>query len=232
MIYVGTAGWAIPKESDREGTRLFHYSRTFPCAEINSSFYRSHRAATWARWAAQTPPEFRFAIKAPRAITHEAKLRDTKTLLNSFFAEIAPIGTKAGIVLFQLPPSLAFDSSLADDFFALLRSTYQRQVVIEPRHATWFDLAANALLRKYAISRVAVDPATASVDAAEPAGDTSLAYYRLHGSPRMYYSSYEPTSIAALAARVELHPNAWVIFDNTAHGHAYANALDLQSQLA
>ena len=110
MIRVGTAGWtvpskpAVPSKPTAPGSHLFHYSRMLPCAEINSSFYRSHRAATWARWAAETPDDFRFAVKAPKTITHERKLVDAEAMLSTFFAEVRGLGEKLGPVLFQLPP--------------------------------------------------------------------------------------------------------------------------------
>ena len=66
------------------------------------------RATAWAKWAAETPPNFRFSIKAPKAITHEAKLRETEHLLAAFFEQIEGLRQKAGLVLFQLPPSLEF----------------------------------------------------------------------------------------------------------------------------
>lgn len=64
--------------------------------------------------------------------------------------------------------------------------------------------------------------------AAEPGGDTSFLYYRLHGSPRTYYSEYTDEFLRHLAARISPHPNAWIIFDNTAAAHAFGNALQLR----
>lgn len=75
-LRIGTAGWTMPTKPVQPGSHLFHYSRTLNCAEINSTFYRPHRASTWGKWSAETPPDFRFSIKAPRSITHESKLTD------------------------------------------------------------------------------------------------------------------------------------------------------------
>ena len=81
-IRVGTAGWSIPRASasrfDSAGTHLERYSRRLDCAEINSSFHRPHAATTYAKWRESTPPGFRFAVKIPRAITHELKLQDAR----------------------------------------------------------------------------------------------------------------------------------------------------------
>ncbi|UWZ83052.1 DUF72 domain-containing protein [Occallatibacter riparius] len=228
---IGTAGWTLPAKPSAEGSHLHHYAQTLNCVEINTTFYRPHRPATFARWAAETPPDFRFSVKAPKTITHEAKLRDPEPLLRAFLDQIGPIRPKLGPILFQLPPSLALDSALAADFLATVRELYPGDVALEPRHATWFSAESDTLLRLQAIARVAADPAKASEHAFDPGGDPNLAYYRLHGSPRTYYSSYDDAFLSTLAARIAPHRNAWVIFDNTAHGHAYPNALRLQQNL-
>ena len=94
MHRIGTAGWSVPADEDKQETRLHHYSRTFSCVEVNSSFSRSHRAATWTKWSQQTPPYFRFSIKAPKTITHQERLRNTAHLLETFFEQIEPMGEK------------------------------------------------------------------------------------------------------------------------------------------
>ena len=138
----------------------------------------------------------------------------------------------------QLPPSLSFDppmATVAGDFFAGLRALIAApavSVACEPRHPTWFTPAADDLLRELAVARVAADPARVPA-AAEPGGWRGLTYYRLHGSPRTYYSAYSEEFLAALAARlqVEAEGPAWCIFDNTTLGAATGNALDLRSRL-
>jgi uncharacterized protein YecE (DUF72 family) len=228
MQRTGTAGWSLPAKETAEGTRLQRYSRTLPCVEINSTFHRPHRATTWARWATETPAGFRFSIKAPKTITHEAKLLDSQSLIRSFLQQIEPLQGKAGPILFQLPPSLAFDAAVAESFLGAWRELYSRETVLEPRHESWFIPPVDTLLRKYSIARVAADPPKGSPQAAEPGGNLDLVYYRLHGSPRTYYSNYEDEFLATLAARIRLDKNVWVIFDNTALSHAYPNALSLQ----
>jgi uncharacterized protein YecE (DUF72 family) len=232
MVQIGTAGWSLPAKPTGEGTHLYHYSRALTCAEINSTFYRMPRATTWAKWCATTPRGFRFSIKAPKAITHEAKLRNSEQLLKSFLEQIKPVGDKLGPVLFQLPPSLAFDQALGTDFFLALRTHFKGPAVLEPRHCTWFTSVANTLLTDQKISRAAVDPPKGSIESASPGGDTDLVYYRLHGSPHTYYSSYEESFLVDLAARVAPCPNVWITFDNTAQSHAYSNALRLGQIIA
>lgn len=232
MHRIGTAGWSVPASETRQGTHLHHYSRTLSCVEINSSFYRPHRTATWVKWAKETPSHFRFSIKAPRTITHEGKLRDTTHLLEAFFEQIKPMGEKTGPILFQLPPSLSFEPEIAEDFFSLLRKLYRGEVAVEPRHATWFTASVDTLLKEKRIARAAANPPKGHPAAAEPGGDTGLTYYRLHGAPKTYYSSYEEDFLTVLASRIRALENVWVIFDNTALSYAYPNALRLQMLIA
>jgi uncharacterized protein YecE (DUF72 family) len=238
MIRIGTAGWSIPRDvSTRfsgEGSHLARYARVLPCAEINSSFYRAHSQATYARWAAQTPEDFRFAVKMPQVITHENALRRSREPLRNFLLEIEGLGDRLGPLLVQLPPSLAFERRVVRSFFALLRAEHQGSVVCEPRHATWFTPSASELMHEYRIHRLAADPAPHSASR-EPAGWLNdVLYYRLHGSPRKYWSAYSSEYIDALASEFTLLSparEAWCIFDNTASGAAAANALQLMDRL-
>ena len=242
-MYIGTAAWSLPRDVAHhfpgDGQHLERYARRFACAEINSSFYRTHRVETWSRWAGMTPPHFRFAVKLPRAITHDAGLRGARKPLRAFLAEAAGLGDRLGVLLVQLPPSLAWDARVARSFFTLLRESWDGPVACEPRHASWFEPGADGALARLRVSRVAADPARIEAAARPggwlgPAGDGvgALLYYRWHGSPRVYWSSYEQRWLAQQAARLANWPPGavpWVIFDNTASGAATANALALQS---
>lgn len=233
--FVGTAGWAVPRDVrdafPEGGSGLERYAARFGCAEINSSFYRSHKRATWERWAASVPDSFRFSVRLPKAITHVAKLADCAAALGAFAEEVSLLGEKLGVVLVQLPPSLAFDAALADAFFASLRAALDRDVAVEPRHASWFADDADALLVRHRIVRVAADPPRAP-GADVPGGWRGLAYFRLHGSPRVYYSAYDAAFIARIAdAIARCDAPAWCIFDNTAGSAAAANALELKTAL-
>jgi uncharacterized protein YecE (DUF72 family) len=132
----------------------------------------------------------------------------------------------------QLPPTLAFDVAVAGDFLAALRARHAGPVVVEPRHASWFAADAERLLVDARVGRVAADPARVPA-AAEPGGWPGTVYWRLHGSPRTYYSAYDAVHLDALAERLGA-PGAspgWCIFDNTALGAATENALDLLERL-
>jgi uncharacterized protein YecE (DUF72 family) len=230
---IGTAGWSIPKQHaaafPAASSHLERYAQRFNAVEINSSFYRPHRRATFERWAAAVPQGFALAVKAPRAITHDARLVNAKDALNQFLDEAAGLGGKLGPLLFQLPPSFAFDLRCVRAFLKTLRARHDGTVVWEPRHATWFTPRAEELLAEYRIARVAADPAVVPA-AAEPGGWDGLRYFRLHGAPRVYYSDYGADDIARYAARMTAR--SWCIFDNTALGAATANALALAKALS
>jgi len=195
-IYVGTAGWSIPRAQQARfppgDSHLARYAQVFPAVEINSTFYRPHRATTFARWAACVPRAFRFSVKVPRTITHDQRLAHSAPLLEAFLEEVAPLGKRLGCLLVQLPPSLAFDA------------------------------------------RVAADPSLAQ-GGGEPGGWRGLAYFRLHGSPRIYYSSYDSAYLDALADQLRdmrrRRIPTWCVFDNTALGAAAHNGLSIAERL-
>lgn len=238
-LFLGTAGWSITRATSEAfpgpGTHLERYAGVLHGAEINASFYRPLRPELYAKWAAATPAGFRFAVKAPKAVTHEQKLARTGPLLDAFLAQCTALGDKLGAILVQLPPSLAYDGRVATRFFGMLRDRWDGAVVVEPRHASWFTPLVADRLAARRVARVAADPARVP-EAAESGGDGSTVYYRLHGSPRIYWSSYDAAYLDALAARLERATatarDVWCIFDNTASGAAIENALALQGRLA
>lgn len=235
-IRIGCAGWSIPSRHaalfDDGGSMLARYATRFDTVEINSCFYRPHLVRTYERWAATVPPGFRFSVKLPRSITHEARLVGGHNLLARFTDEIAGLGVRLGGLLVQLPPSLALDIRIAEAFFEQLRARVDVPVACEPRHRSWFEPVADALWARYRIARVAADPARVP-PAARAAGLGDWNYWRWHGSPRVYYSAYDDARLRSLAGDLMAHARpgreAWCILDNTAEGHAIADAAKLQS---
>lgn len=231
---IGTAGWSIPRQiADQfpaEGSALERYASRFRVAEINSSFYRPHRPDTWTRWRDSTPEGFRFSVKLPKVVTHERKLADFEEPLAQFLGQVELLGDKLGVLLVQLPPKLAFDADTAGRFFAALAEASGAMVACEPRHASWFAEDADALLAGHRVARVAADPAICEA-ARVPGGWNGLAYWRLHGSPRMYRSSYDDR-LGDYAAQIRAaRGEAWCIFDNTASSAAASDALALMEML-
>jgi uncharacterized protein YecE (DUF72 family) len=229
--YIGCAGWsltsAVAASFPAAGSHLERYAAVFDAVEINSSFYRPHQPKTYERWAASTPAHFRFAVKLPKAITHEAGLVGIDDALARFAGEAGALGEKLGCILVQLPPKLALDPGAASTLFAALHQRFGCLLACEARHASWFSDSATQLLRDAGVTRVLADPVVAYSGPFVPTAPT--AYVRLHGSPRIYYSSYEPQRLADVHAWLATQQASWCIFDNTASGAAVSNALALRS---
>ena len=235
--HVAIAGWSIRKEHTelfaREGSHLQRYASRFAAVEINSSFYRSHKRETYERWAADVPDGFRFSVKMPKWLTHEQCLEDIGTALTQFLFEIKGLGRKLGCVLVQLPPGLAYDPRTAESFFGALRARHRGPVVCEPRHETWFTGAADRRLEAHGVARVAADPSCGE-GGDQPSGSARVAYFRLHGSPVMYQSSYSDAFLSALAEQIRglaQREPVWCVFDNTSRGAATLNGLDLRRRV-
>ena len=225
-VTIGIAGWALPRAdaeafpSAAHGSNLARYAAVFNAVEINSSFYRPHRPETYARWAESVPAGFRFAVKLPRTITHEKRLQDVDAELDRFFAEAGALGDKLGWVLVQTPPSLRFDPAAVGALFAGLHA----------RQGSWFGEEATALLRELGVVRVVADPPAGEPGPFVPTRDDA-AYVRLHGSPLIYRSIYEPERLAQVAAWLRGQARSLVIFDNTMSGTQVRQALQLRQML-
>lgn len=232
-LLVGCAGWSIPREAAAafpiDGSHLERYARVFSTAEINSSFYRPHQIRTYQRWAASVPEDFRFSVKLPRTMSHHAGLVDIDAPLRQFALEAGALGRKLGCVLVQLPPKLQFDADVAAPFFTRLQDAFACTIACEGRHPSWFGQDARQLLSQRSIVRVRADPAKGQPGPHE--ATSSDMYVRLHGSPRIYYSSYSDQYLEQLARELDGHVGAgrsvWLVFDNTASGAAVPNALSM-----
>ena len=235
---IGTAGWAIPKAMRDEffspgavkPNHLKAYAERLTGIEINSSFYKDHQASTYAKWASSTPDGFRFSIKLAKRFTHIQKLNIESSDLRLMLEGAQNLGEKFGIVLIQLPPKLAFDSEVAETFFATFRELFDGDIAIEARNQTWAERDATKVLEEFSIARVIADPNR--IGEAPPIRSSQACYFRLHGSPKVYYSDYSQKQLeqwrSRIAQEVKGKKSAWCIFDNTALGAATGNALEMQ----
>jgi uncharacterized protein YecE (DUF72 family) len=241
-VYVGTAGWALSTSSGGEfpgeGTHLARYARVLSAVEVNSCFYRPHRASTYARWADSTPDGFRFALKLPRDLSHADDFATAAREHLALFVETSrELGPKLGCLLVQLPPKRAFERGYVRALAETLASVFSCPIAVEPRHPTWFDGDGDGCLAEHGLARVAADPPRGPGNQLA-AGARRVAYYRLHGSPRIYYSAYGPERLGPWHARVLRSAGepgveaVFCIFDNTAEGHATVDALATQRALA
>lgn len=218
-----------------DGSHLTRYAAVFNGTEINSSFHRKHRASTYLRWSASVPDHFRFSVKMPKLITHVKRLTGSDDALHAFLDETAALGERLACLLIQLPPTFAFVPTDVEPFLQTLRKCYNGNVALEPRHESWFSPETTKILERYQIARVAADPARVP-QAAEPGGWNGLAYWRLHGSPRVYRSSYADADLTGLGVKIQsavrFARTVWCIFDNTASGAATADGLTMQALIA
>ncbi|MFZ6872676.1 DUF72 domain-containing protein [Undibacterium sp. Di27W] len=218
-------------------SHLERYATLLNGVEINSSFYRSHLPATYARWRQSVPEGFRFSVKLPKTTTHVLRLKNCENELQKFIREASHLKEKLGCLLIQLPPSLPFNAEVARKFFSLLKQLSDTPLALEPRHASWFQAASFDLLLEHDICLVAADPGMAGYEVLQDdfPVTASTSYLRLHGSPKMYYSSYGRVYLEKLRQRIDAlsthSRRIWCVFDNTADGAAFPNAVIMQSLL-
>lgn len=231
---VGTAGWRVDRRLPvfrQEGIALERYASVFSAVEVNTSFYRRHRRDTWQRWHDAVPPDFRFSVKLVRTVTHERGLVGAAGELDAFFDDVAPLGTKLGAILVQLPPKLAFDPDIAARFLGAMRQRSAAPVFIEPRHASWATDEVSMLLAEHRVGRVLADPQGEALRAAAVAEESR--YLRLHGSPKIYYSDYSEDALRHYAHLLAAGTGpGWCIFDNTASGAATRDALQFREMIS
>jgi uncharacterized protein YecE (DUF72 family) len=237
-LHIGTSGWNYPEWQEGfyalvpRGRWLEHYAQHFDAVEVNASFYRSLRAATLARWHDATPAAFRFAIKGHRQVTHIRRLQNIEDSVARQQRELAPLGDKAAVVLWQLPANLPQDLARLEAFAGLLARWTSVRHVLEFREPSWFTDEVAACLSTHRLASAISDAAT------WPRWDaltTDLAYLRLHGRPRTYASTYGAAELGPWAARVATWLGegraAHVYFDNTMQGAAPEDAARLRALL-
>lgn len=145
----------------RAGRELPYYATWCTAVEGNTTFYAAPSAATVARWADQTPDDFRFAFKLPRTITHDKRLRDVAVEVRSFIDLLAPLGERVGPLQVQLPRSFGPES--VDDLLAFVRRLPRDlRWVIELRHPAYFEETAarhavDDLCQERGVGRVVLD---------------------------------------------------------------------------
>ncbi len=151
-LWVGTSGYNYPEwkgtfypQKMPAAKMLPYYAQHFATVEINYTFYRTPNEKILAGWSAETPADFKLTLKAPKRLTHIARLRDCSDLLAYFLKTAATLGPKLGAILFQLPPYFRKDLEVLDGFLQLLPEG--TCAAFEFRHASWMDPEVFARLR-------------------------------------------------------------------------------------
>jgi uncharacterized protein YecE (DUF72 family) len=206
-----------------------YYADRFDTVEINNTFYRLPTTATFAKWRAQVPPGFLYAVKASRFLTHLKKLKDPEQPLQTFIEHAALLGETLGPILYQLPPRWRLNLPRFEDFLALLPKNSQH--VIEFRDPSWLIDEVFQLMERYHVSHCIHDMTPLQVPFRVTA---SPVYLRLHGGPD-YSGSYSQTELERLADRIkEWHHqglDVFVYFNNDNNGFAISNAQALKDML-
>lgn len=234
--WIGTSGWVYAgwREHLYEKAPVRRWleiaSRTFSALEVNGSFYTQIKRETYERWCAETPDDFRFAIKGHRFVTHYKRLRDCRDSVILLRDQASGLGDKLAAVVWQLPSNFAANIERLDDFLRALTAWRRVAHAIEFRHRSWFVPEVAERLRDANVSVCMSDapdfPLWREVT-------SSLVYVRLHGHTRKYASSYSAASLRRwrddIAAWIAEGRDVHVYFDNDAEGAAVHNAKTLRA---
>ena len=224
QLYCGTSGFSYKEwkgsfypDKLPAAEMLAFYGSRLPTVEINNTFYRMPKQSVLEGWAAQVPETFRFAVKAPRRISHAKQLKDCEQEAGYFFGMVATLGARLGSVLVQLPPHARADAGKLGAFLELVPD--EVPVAFEFRHASWADEKVYAALRKHGAAWV-----TADNDGGAPPelpATTSWAYLRLRAP------EYAPETLREWKTRCADFDRAFVYFkhEDGAAGPAFAEQM-------
>jgi uncharacterized protein YecE (DUF72 family) len=239
VIHIGTSGWSYDHWAGvlyPEGTpprdRLGHYLRRFTTVELNASFYRWPRPATFASWRRRLPAGFQFSVKAPRGLTHGKRLYAPEAWIARIAACWHELADKRAVVLVQLAPDHARDDARLDYFLGRLPRWLR--VAVELRHPSWVDESVFATLQRHGVAYCVTSGARLPcvLRATAP-----FVYLRLHGpdSQHLYAGSYSDADLRWWADRIgEWHAaghEVFAYFNNDGGGNAVRNAESLRAFL-
>ena len=239
-VHIGTSGWSYdhwdgvlypPGTPPRD--RLAHYVQRFDAVELNASFYRWPRDATFAGWRRRLPPGFAMSVKAPRGLTHAKRLYAPEAWAGRMSSAWHELGDRRAVVLVQLRPDHERDDDRLGYFLGLLPAWMR--VAVELRHRSWQHDDVYALLERHRAASVVMSgahlPCVLRVTA-------PFAYLRLHGPDHehLYAGSYSDSDLAWWAERIRewdrSGTDVHAYFNNDGHGHAVRNALALRRLLS
>jgi uncharacterized protein YecE (DUF72 family) len=240
-IYIGCSGFSFrdwkgmfypPELPPRKW--LAYYCSHFNSLELNVTFYRLPTPKAFETWHEQSPAAYRFAVKAPRQVTHYKKFNaEAQPILADFYGTIREgLREKLGPVLFQLPPKAEYTDELAQRLVESLDPAFTN--VVEFRHPSWWEAEPQRLLTRHGITFVgqSYPPPLELPD--DVIATTSVLYYRFHGVPDLYKSSYSPAFLARIAAEVKAMPHVrqvYLYFNNGIGGVGVHNAQQMQALL-
>jgi len=205
MYWIGTSGYNYPEwkgsfypEKLASAKMLAYYAERFSSVEINYTFYRLPNRKTLEGWAAQVPDPYRFTLKAPRRITHDARLQHADEILRIFLEVAGILGPKLGVFLFQLPPSFKKHLDVLTQFLDLLPPA--TRAAFEFRHPSWFDEEVFGALRERNLALCVADSEKLSTPVVSTA---DYGYFRLRDE------GYTPADIERWARTIEALATGW-----------------------
>jgi uncharacterized protein YecE (DUF72 family) len=231
-VHVGTSGWSYahwdgvlypPATPPRD--RLAHYVRRFDTVELNASFYRWPRAATFAGWRRRLPNGFQLSVKAPRGLTHAKKLHAPEEWLQRIASGWQELGDKRAVLLVQLGPAQARDDARLEYFLNLVPGSMR--TAMEFRHPSWHDDKVFEILERHGVAYCVMSGARLPCLLRATA---SFVYLRLHGPDpdHLYAGSYSRDSLGWWADRIREWTGqgreVYAYFNNDGHGHAVRDA--------
>lgn len=231
--FIGCSGFYYPEWKDKfypqklpKNKWFEYYAQQFNTLELNNTFYRFPELKSLKSWYDRSPSDFIFSVKTPRSITHYNKFSDSQELLSKFYNVIKEgLQEKLGCVLFQLPPNFHFDDEKLDLITSSLNPEFKN--VIEFRHAGWWNDEVYKKLSKHEITFSGIDHPALPNDVIK---NTSVLYYRFHGSPQLYKSEYSEAALKEFADQIlnsKQTKEVFVYFNNTMNLAAIKNVRQL-----
>jgi uncharacterized protein YecE (DUF72 family) len=239
QLRIGTSGWHYASwwgpffpTDIRKKDALRYYATRFNATELNAPFYRTPTIEGTRGWQDQTPPDFRFAWKASKFITHWKRLSErSANSLALMESRLALLGHKAGPILFQLPPHMPADVERLATFLGMLSTG--RRYAFEFRHPSWYAQAVFEQLRRRDASLCLSDHAAAPAPREVTA---SFVYVRLHGPGGRYHGNYDDDALRDWAKAIRAWSmrglDVWCFFDNDVKSAAPADAERLRGFIA
>ena len=204
-----------------------YYCTRFNTVELNGTFYRIPKVQQLRRWYDISPPGFKFSVKAFRNITHYKRFLNITSEVKEF-CDLAQEGLqdKLGCILFQLPPSFVFCEQNLNNILHVMDPSLNN--VVEFRHVSWWCDEAYTAFRNQGVTFCGISHPSLPDDVV---ATRDLAYYRFHGVPQLYQSSYSVDALQNVVAETEKKGTGsnYIYFNNTMHGNAIANAEEVQA---
>jgi uncharacterized protein YecE (DUF72 family) len=213
-------------------TKWFHfYTQHFKTFELNVTFYRFPRLSVLEPWYNNSSDTFRFSVKAPKAITHFKKFKDTKRMMDDFYGTSREgLKDKLGPILFQLPPIITYKEEKLEQILDNLDPSFTN--VLEFRHESWWNAHVYNKLSNHNVTFCGMSHPSLPANVIQ---NTKMVYFRLHGVPHLYSSPYQLATLKRIANEIEENPatkEAFIYFNNDIGASAIKNAKQMDRYVA